>query len=90
MTKGRVALPLAFVTVDDEQQVPPLRSGRDDNSVSGRTKEQVEEAKAPGSFDSAPQALCNAIKLSSAPLRMTGFAAKKLATFGLSIVRKIK
>jgi hypothetical protein len=47
MTKGRVALPLAFVTVDDEQQVPPLRSGRDDNSVSGRTKEQVEEAFQP-------------------------------------------
>jgi hypothetical protein len=33
MTKGRVTLPFRFDAADDEQQVPPLRCGRDDTSV---------------------------------------------------------
>jgi hypothetical protein len=30
MTKGRIALPFRLDAADDEQQIPPLRSGRDD------------------------------------------------------------
>jgi hypothetical protein len=33
MTKGRVTLPFRFDIADEEQQVPPLRYVRDDNSV---------------------------------------------------------
>jgi len=40
MTKGRVALPFRFDTADDEQQVPPLRYGRDDNSVRNGEKNE--------------------------------------------------
>jgi hypothetical protein len=36
MIKGRVALPSRFDATEDEEQVPPLRFGRDDMSFLGR------------------------------------------------------